>query len=76
MLPTTTTKRQYLALLRITEMKITDYDLYEAFKAHLNLGDSIDSINSMDIYAAWAVWKAAYNAGYEATQQDGPPCEA
>ena len=57
-------------------MTITDYDLYEAFRAHLNVGDSIDCINSMDIYAAWAVWKAAYNAGYEATLKHEPPCEA
>lgn len=51
-----------------------DYDIYKAFKAHLNLGDSIES---MDVYTAWAVWKTAYTAGYEATLKDDPrPCEA
>ena len=55
-------------------MKNPDYDIYEAFKAHLNLDDNIEN---MDIYAAWAVWKTAYTAGYEATPKDDPPpCEA
>lgn len=55
-----------------------DCDIYEAFKAHLQLDDTIDQIENIDIYAAWALWKTAYKAGCEAAlkEENKPPCGA
>ena len=53
-------------------MMIPGCEIYEAFRTHLGLNDGIDS---MDVYTAWALWKAAYKAGFDAaTKEPEPPC--